>query len=88
MPETGTVIVIGSGTMGTGIAQVAAMAGWSTHLVDVDPDIVTKAIDSVRSRLARLVEKGRLTKDAADAASACLVAGATPSALASASLGP
>lgn len=52
--------VIGAGVMGTGIAQVAAAAGWSVRLHDVDAQIAAKAIERLCGQLDRLVEKGRM----------------------------
>jgi 3-hydroxybutyryl-CoA dehydrogenase len=74
MTETRVVRVIGAGTMGAGIAQVAATHGWTAQVADVDDATVRRAIDSVRARLDRLVEKGRLTPEERDAAAARLVA--------------
>lgn len=63
-----TVTVVGAGTMGTGIAQVAALAGHPVRLLDVAPDRSSAALAHVRRSLDRLVERGRL--DAADAQAA------------------
>lgn len=68
----GNVGVIGAGTMGAGIAQVAATAGWNVHLLDVDAETVRGAVAGVTKRLDRLVEKGRLTTDERDATAARL----------------
>ena len=54
--------------MGAGIAQVAASSGWTVELRDVDEATVHTAIDGVRKRLDRLVEKGRINADQRDAA--------------------
>lgn len=57
--------VIGAGTMGHGIAQVCASAGYNTWLNDVDADILDKALDRLKANLAMLVENGVVTlKDA------------------------
>jgi 3-hydroxybutyryl-CoA dehydrogenase len=53
------VAVIGAGTMGTGIAQVAARAGYRVELFDVVPGAAQKALDRIGDSLARAVEKGR-----------------------------
>ena len=53
--------------MGAGIAQVAASSGWTVELMDVDEPTVRAAIDGIRQRLDRLVEKGRMTADERDA---------------------
>lgn len=58
--------VIGAGTMGSGIAQVAAQAGHETLLFDTDPQMVAKARKSHESAMAKLVEKGRMTKEATE----------------------
>ncbi|MFL5310721.1 MAG: 3-hydroxyacyl-CoA dehydrogenase family protein [Myxococcales bacterium] len=55
------VLVIGAGTMGTGIAQVAARAGYRTELFDVVPGAAQKAVERISESLARAVEKGRCT---------------------------
>ena len=59
------VAVIGSGAMGSGIAQVAAMAGHVVRLYDTRPEAVGQAIAGIGKALSRLVEKGRM--DAAEA---------------------
>ena len=55
------VAVIGAGTMGTGIAQVAARAGYRTELFDVAPGAAQKSLERIGDSLARAVEKGRCT---------------------------
>jgi len=60
----GTVGIIGAGTMGRGIAQVAAGAGYNVILNDLTSDLVCRAIEKLERDLARLVHKGRL-EDAA-----------------------
>lgn len=62
------VAVIGAGAMGAGIAQVAAQHGWDVHLRDVDDEVVAEAISGIRKRLARLVEKGRISEEESSAA--------------------
>ncbi|MCH6551884.1 MAG: 3-hydroxybutyryl-CoA dehydrogenase, partial [Planctomycetes bacterium] len=61
-----TVGIIGAGTMGAGIAQVAATSGWVVELMDVDEPTVRAAIDGIGRRLDRLVEKGRLAPEKRD----------------------
>lgn len=68
-----TVGVLGAGTMGAGIAQVAAAAGWTVRLLDADPAIVARKIEEVGRNFARLVEKGRMTAAEAEAARGRLV---------------
>ena len=52
--------VIGSGTMGSGIAQVAATAGSTVQLYDLSAEALQKSRDSLDKILARLIEKGRI----------------------------
>lgn len=52
--------VLGSGSMGTGIAQVAATAGHEVYLCDKNPEALNKASQFLQKILNRLVEKGRL----------------------------
>ena len=60
--------------MGAGIAQVAAQAGHVVRLLDNRPGAAQKAIDGIRAQFAKMVEKSRLTADAAQAAGERLVA--------------
>ena len=53
--------VIGSGSMGSGIAQVAATAGHEVILFDTNPEALTKASAKLQKILNRLVEKERIT---------------------------
>lgn len=55
--------VLGAGTMGRGIAQVAAMAGYGTTLFDVDPDQLAAAVDAIQANLDTGVEKGKVTDE-------------------------
>ena len=60
--------VVGAGAMGSGIAQVAAVAGHRVVLGDLHASAVERAIDAMRRSLGRDVDKGRLDRDAANAA--------------------
>jgi len=62
------VAVIGSGAMGAGIAQVAAVAGYTVKLYDTRPDAVAKAISDIAAVFNKLVAKERMS--AVDAAAA------------------
>ena len=55
------VCVCGAGTMGSGIAQVCATAGYQTILYDVDESMIAKARLNIDSSLMRLVEKTKIT---------------------------
>lgn len=67
MNSTTKVAVIGAGTMGSGIAQVAAQAGHQVVLFDSHRDAVDKALADLRSTLDKLVAKGRSTVEQANA---------------------
>ncbi len=60
---TETIGVIGAGTMGTGIAQVAASAGYEVVLQDVKDEFLQRGLAAITKRLDREVDKGRLSKD-------------------------
>ena len=56
--------VVGTGTMGRGIAQIAAQAGFEARLYDANPGAVELARASIAAVLGKQVEKGKLAKDA------------------------
>jgi 3-hydroxybutyryl-CoA dehydrogenase len=64
----GTVAVVGTGTMGAGIAQVAAVAGHRVLLFDAAPGAAERAIAGIRERVKSLVTKGRLDVEPEDLA--------------------
>lgn len=66
MDTSMNVAVIGAGTMGSGIAQVAAQAGHKVVLFDTRKEAVDKALAGLRKVLDRLVEKGKFTAEQAD----------------------
>ncbi|MFB7113564.1 3-hydroxyacyl-CoA dehydrogenase [Streptomyces sp. NPDC056291] len=68
------VAVVGTGTMGQGIAQVALVAGHTVRLYDAVPGRAREAAAAIGARLDRLVEKDRLTGAGRDAARARLLA--------------
>jgi 3-hydroxybutyryl-CoA dehydrogenase len=55
--------IVGAGTMGAGIAQLAATSGIRVRLFDAMPDTARKAIDRIATRIARSVEKNSLSQD-------------------------
>ena len=57
------IAVIGAGTMGTGIAQVAAATGFEVILNDVDENLLQRAQKIMNKSLSKLQEKGRLSED-------------------------
>jgi 3-hydroxybutyryl-CoA dehydrogenase len=61
-------VVIGSGTMGRGIAQVAATTGLATYIYDSNAAQVSGALGAIEKSLSKLAEKGKLAPDVAKAA--------------------
>lgn len=64
--------VIGAGTMGQGIAQIAAMAGFKSVLFDIEKAALEKAIKSIEKNLEKGIEKGKVTQEQKDTALANL----------------
>lgn len=58
--EVGKVGVVGAGQMGSGIAQVAAQAGFEVVLVDVAESFLERGLKAIQRSLGRFVEKGRI----------------------------
>ncbi|MBS4223459.1 3-hydroxybutyryl-CoA dehydrogenase [Lederbergia citrea] len=58
-----TVMVIGAGQMGAGIAQVCAQAGYKVYLNDLQEKLVEKGFEQISINLSRQVDKGRMTED-------------------------
>lgn len=63
-----TVGVIGSGTMGAGIAQVVSQQGFSVRLYDITDEIVSRAVSRIHAQWDKMAEKGRLAPEACAAA--------------------
>ncbi|MBW2647799.1 MAG: 3-hydroxybutyryl-CoA dehydrogenase [Deltaproteobacteria bacterium] len=57
------IMIIGAGAMGSGIAQVAAQAGYNVILNDVTEEFVSKGMDSISGNLDRQVKKERISID-------------------------
>ena len=57
------VAVIGSGIMGSGIAQVVLQAGFQVKLYDISSDNIQKGINYIKKNLDRAVEKGKYTSE-------------------------
>lgn len=58
--------VVGAGTMGSGIAQVAAEAGYRVIVRDVEDSFVARGLLTINKNLGRAVEKGKKSKEEAD----------------------
>ena len=61
--EIRTVGVVGCGLMGSGIAQVAAEAGYSVLVREVSEPLLQKGVGRIESFLKKGVEKGKITKE-------------------------
>jgi 3-hydroxybutyryl-CoA dehydrogenase len=61
--DTGKVFVVGSGLMGSGIAQVCAQTGLEVVLYDIDSEALNKALKNIEWSVAKFVEKGQLKED-------------------------
>lgn len=66
------ILVVGAGAMGSQIAMLGALGGFTVALQDVRPEGLAKAEQDLRSRVGRNVTKGKLTQDEHDAAFARL----------------
>ncbi|MCU4670924.1 3-hydroxyacyl-CoA dehydrogenase NAD-binding domain-containing protein, partial [Bacillus paralicheniformis] len=55
-----TIMVIGAGQMGSGIAQVSAQAGYNVYMYDVSPEQIEKGMKRISGQLFRQAEKGKL----------------------------
>ena len=60
------IAVVGAGTMGAGIAQLAAQYGCIVHLIDVNDEVLRQGISAINKRFDRSVEKGRMTASERD----------------------
>ena len=68
MADISKMAVIGAGQMGRGIAQVGALAGIDVMLLDASAELAEAAAKKIGKRLARLVEKGKISAEDCDAA--------------------
>lgn len=64
--EIKKVLVIGSGQMGSGIAQVLVQAGYEVILNDIKQELVERGLNNINKQLTKLVDKGRLEADEKD----------------------
>ncbi|KAJ6752050.1 hypothetical protein OIU85_002469 [Salix viminalis] len=66
MTEIKAVGVVGSGQMGSGIAQLAAVHGLDVWLLDMDPAALSRATKSITTNIHRLISKGQLSQVISD----------------------
>lgn len=64
--EIKTIGVVGAGTMGNGIAQVAAEAGFDVIMRDIEEQFVERGLGTIKKNLDRAVEKGKISREEAD----------------------
>lgn len=62
------IAVLGAGTMGHGIAQVAAMSGYEVYLRDVSEEFISRGVSRIKESLTKFVEKGKISKEEMEAA--------------------
>lgn len=62
------VCVVGSGTMGNGITQVVAQAGYQTTMVDIKQEFIDKGMNNIKASLGKFVEKGKISQGDMDKA--------------------
>lgn len=74
LDATTRVAVIGAGSMGAGIAQLAAQAGHEVRLFDMQPGAAARALERIAADLEGAVQRGRMSAAERDAARARLVA--------------
>jgi len=65
-PDIDTIAVIGAGSMGHGIAEVAALAGYTVHLRDVSEELVQQGYEQIEQSLSRLVDSKQVGKKEAE----------------------
>ena len=62
-----TILILGAGAMGSGIAQVVAQSGCKVFLRDIKEEFVAKGLEGLGKNLGRLVEKGKMQAEDKDA---------------------
>jgi len=60
--------IVGCGTMGAGITQVCAQSGYQVTVSEINDDLLAKGLASISSRLAKRVDKGKLSQQDKDTA--------------------
>jgi 3-hydroxybutyryl-CoA dehydrogenase len=66
MEKINTVGIVGSGKMGSGIAQVCSMAGYEVIMADKEKDIIERSLKEIQKRITKLSEKGEIDKKRVD----------------------
>jgi len=68
MGEIKRIFIVGAGTMGHGIAQTAAAAGFETTMMDVDEDALSRGMAAIEQSVRKLHQKEKLTQEEMEAA--------------------
>jgi 3-hydroxybutyryl-CoA dehydrogenase len=68
------IVVIGAGTMGSGIAQTAAVSGYRVTMTDVFPEALARGEQAIRRSVENLAEKGKITPEQREAAASIATA--------------
>jgi len=66
LEDINTIAVLGAGNMGHGIAEVAALAGYTVHLRDINEEFVQNGFDQIEWSLGKLAEKDQISDDHAE----------------------
>jgi 3-hydroxybutyryl-CoA dehydrogenase len=61
--EIKNIAIVGCGTMGSGIAQVCAQAGYKVNILEKNSEFLNKGLEKIRSFMSKGVEKGKITKE-------------------------
>ena len=64
LDKSATIAVVGAGSMGAGIAQIAATAGHTTLLFDMNPEALSRAVEGIAKGLERQLSRGKITAEA------------------------
>ena len=64
--EIRKILMIGAGTMGSGIAQCAAQSGYQVTMMDMKDEFVQKGMDRINKTLQKGIEKGKTTEEKAE----------------------
>ncbi|MDF1793412.1 MAG: 3-hydroxybutyryl-CoA dehydrogenase [Thalassobaculaceae bacterium] len=67
--------IIGAGQMGSGIAQICAVAGYDVRMIDVKDEVIAASLATIEQNLSRQVARGRLSVEAAEIAQQRVVTG-------------
>ncbi|MFB6095491.1 MAG: 3-hydroxyacyl-CoA dehydrogenase NAD-binding domain-containing protein, partial [Halodesulfurarchaeum sp.] len=66
LSDIDTIAVMGAGSMGHGIAEVAALAGYDVNLRDINEELVQEGYDQIEWSLGKLVENEQIGEDEAE----------------------